>query len=125
MSKSKSTKKKAARKPSPKKPAAEAALCHCGCGEPVAKGRSFRQGHDARFHGRVAKLADGRLSIEDLPGLGVKPYAVPFYLDAEKGKPSSPKKPARAIRATLGRPKSFGEKDLREFAREMVGHLKK
>ena len=84
------TAKKPARRRATRKPAKSAAaaakteLCQCGCGEPVAKGRLFRQGHDARFHGRVAKLRDGRLDTKDLPGLGVKPYAMPHYLDAVK-----------------------------------------
>jgi hypothetical protein len=29
--------------------------CGCGCGEPVAKGRSFRQGHDAGLKGVLGR----------------------------------------------------------------------
>jgi hypothetical protein len=42
-------------------------LCLCGCGEPLLKpGRRFRQGHDARFHGWIKKVEDGRMKFEDL-----------------------------------------------------------
>jgi hypothetical protein len=31
------------------------AVCGCGCGEHVAKGRTFRPGHDARHAGNVGR----------------------------------------------------------------------
>lgn len=35
------------------------AVCACGCGEHVAKGRLFRPGHDARHAGNIGRaLAD-------------------------------------------------------------------
>ena len=40
-------------------------------------------GHDARFHGRVKKLADGRLKMADLRKQ-VERYAVPLYEEAVK-----------------------------------------
>lgn len=39
--------------------------CGCGCGTLVA-GR-FSMGHDARFHGWIKRVGDGRMSIAELP----------------------------------------------------------
>ena len=69
------------RKTTKTKPAA-GQPCKCGCGETTSgPKRLFRMGHDARFHGRVAKLKDGRLSMSDLKAdLGKRgAYALPFY----------------------------------------------
>jgi hypothetical protein len=58
--------------------------CQCGCGEMVGSPKSrFRMGHDARFHGRVTKLADGRLKMADLKSQ-IEPYALPLYRAAVK-----------------------------------------
>jgi len=55
-------------------------LCRCGCGEPCRSHRTrFLQGHDARMYGRVIKIKNKMLTIEDLSSLGVKPYAISFY----------------------------------------------
>lgn len=59
----------------------EGVLCGCGCGEMTAPGRKFLQGHDARFKGRVAKVADGRLNWDDIKG-DINEYAVKAYKDA-------------------------------------------
>lgn len=75
---------KGVKRASKEKDASEAALCQCGCGEallPGKPGRLFRQGHDARFHGRVRKLTDERMSMQELAEL-VEPYAIPAYEDA-------------------------------------------
>lgn len=49
--------------PTPREPRPKAAKalrpCCCGCGELVAG--SFRMGHDARFHGWMKRIADGKL----------------------------------------------------------------
>lgn len=37
------------------KPTPTLAVCGCGCGEHVAKGRTFRPGHDARHAGNVGR----------------------------------------------------------------------
>ncbi len=65
------------------KKAADGELCRCGCGETCAPGKKFKQGHDARFHGRVKKIKAGILKIADLPKLGVKDYALKFYRSEE------------------------------------------
>jgi hypothetical protein len=75
----KKTPAKAKAKPKAKTPEQE--LCRCGCGETLNPGRRFKMGHDARYHGRLKKLADGRLKPEELAAL-VKPYALPFYKGA-------------------------------------------
>jgi len=54
-------------------------FCRCGCGEKVTPGRRYRPGHDARFHGRIKKIKDGRLKLSELPGLGVRKYAMAEY----------------------------------------------
>jgi hypothetical protein len=42
-----------------------APLCGCGCGAAAKLGRSFVQGHDARFHGILARaLREGATSVE-------------------------------------------------------------
>jgi hypothetical protein len=53
--------------------------CRCGCG--VEGAGTYRMGHDARFHGRVKKLLDGRLSMAHLEKeLGhAGEYALAFY----------------------------------------------
>ena len=60
-------------------------LCRCGCGEALTeggkKGRMFRQGHDSRFHGRVKKLKDGRLTMSELSKM-IQPYALGYYKEA-------------------------------------------
>ena len=60
------------------KPQKAGVKCHCGCGEITRYKRIFRQGHDARFMGRVRKLQDGRMSWADLKAL-IEPYAMPLY----------------------------------------------
>ena len=60
-------------------------LCRCGCGEIIKTGREFLQGHDARFHGRVKRLLDGRLSMVDLQK-EIQPYAVSFYKNPKTGR---------------------------------------
>lgn len=52
--------------------------CRCGCGEICKPKRTFRQGHDARFHGRIRKLRDGRLKMADVKAV-IEPYAVKYY----------------------------------------------
>jgi hypothetical protein len=37
--------------------------CCCGCGEPVSKGRSFRQGHDARLKGILGRAHRGGIPV--------------------------------------------------------------
>lgn len=44
--------------------------CCCGCGEMVSG--FFKMGHDARFHGWMRKLADGRLEVKDIPASAAK-----------------------------------------------------
>lgn len=40
------------------------ALCGCGCGASAKPGRSFVQGHDARFHGVLARaLREGATTV--------------------------------------------------------------
>ena len=59
--------------------------CLCGCGEsPKSEKGRFCMGHDARFHGRLKKLADGRLSMAALKKeLGRRgTYALPNYAKA-------------------------------------------
>lgn len=59
---------KAAKASKPRAPKVEAkpgAPCLCGCGELAKSGRSFLQGHDARFHGWMKRLADGRMKPSD------------------------------------------------------------
>ena len=61
--------------------------CGCGCGDtPKGDKSRFCIGHDARFHGRVKKLGDGRLTMTDLKKqLGRRgTYAVPGYTKAVK-----------------------------------------
>ena len=41
------------------------ARCACGCGEGARK--HFKAGHDARYIGRLKRVADGRLKPGDLP----------------------------------------------------------
>ena len=57
---------------------AKPTLCQCGCGEPVAANRTYRQGHDARFYGRCIKVVDGRLTMKDLKA-AIGSYALKFY----------------------------------------------
>lgn len=65
----------------------KANLCRCGCGEECA--RNFKQGHDSRFHGRVKKLQDGRLSMADIrKDKAIAPYAYKFYEEAMSEKPA-------------------------------------
>lgn len=40
-------------------------LCGDGCGAKVA--RRFAMGHDARFHGWIKRLSDGRMKPNDVP----------------------------------------------------------
>lgn len=41
-----------------------AAPCGCGCGTDAKPGRSFLQGHDARFHGTLARaLREGATEV--------------------------------------------------------------
>lgn len=69
-------------------------LCQCGCGEPLEKGRRFRQGHDARFAGRITKLEDGRMTWEEVKSL-IQTYAIPIYeqyIGTVASKPKTTKK---------------------------------
>lgn len=51
-------------KPGPK----DLPICGCGCGDQCGSVKSrFLPGHDARFHGYVAKIKDGRLKYAELP----------------------------------------------------------
>lgn len=53
--------------------------CLCGCGEPTS-GSKFKPGHDARFHGRIRRIQNGKLTIEQLQEeIGRKNYAMPSY----------------------------------------------
>lgn len=54
----------AAAKAKSAKPPRTVRKCACGCGEETMS--YFAPGHDGRWHGWVAKLADGRLTPEDL-----------------------------------------------------------
>lgn len=49
------------------KPKAETKMkpCGCGCGENVKK--RFAMGHDARFHGWLKRVGDGRMKLSELP----------------------------------------------------------
>lgn len=82
----------------------ESVKCGCGCGQMTKPGSKFLQGHDARFHGRARKLADGRLSLADLTKeLGKQgTYALASYKEAAKHFPSTPptKKKATAKKTT-------------------------
>lgn len=80
----------AAKKAATKKTAeknAEPRPCHCGCGETTNGKSYFRQGHDARFYGRVKKVIDGRLSFDDVLAV-IQDYAVDNYRDAIKDRRS-------------------------------------
>lgn len=46
--------------------------CLCACGGTAKPGRSFLPGHDARFHGWMRRLADGRLKPEEVPAAALK-----------------------------------------------------
>ena len=53
--------------------------CLCGCGEKTS-GSKFKPGHDARFHGRVRRLQNGKLTLEDLKTeIGQTNYALSTY----------------------------------------------
>jgi hypothetical protein len=54
---------------SPKSKGGVAGYCLCGCGAEVYRGRTFAQGHDARFRGYIIKLDKGLLKLADLPGV--------------------------------------------------------
>lgn len=41
------------------------AKCLCGCGEVLKPKRTFRQGHDARFHGNAKKVARGKMTMTE------------------------------------------------------------
>jgi hypothetical protein len=58
--------------PGSRKPKVAAATnaCCCGCGAMVAG--YFKQGHDARFHGWMVRIADGRTDPKDVPASAVK-----------------------------------------------------
>lgn len=66
--------------------------CLCGCDQNAKPGRKFLQGHDARFHGRARKLADGRLELVDLTKeLGAKgKYALNSYKEEARHLPKTP-----------------------------------
>lgn len=68
-------------------------LCKCGCGETLAPKRTFRQGHDARFAGRIVKLNDGRITWKDIEA-EIQDYAIPHY-EAEMTT-----KPAKTVKTT-------------------------
>lgn len=91
-----------------------AVKCGCGCGEMTKPGSKFLQGHDARFHGRCRKLADGRLQWDDLvKELGKKgEYALPDYKEGMKHFPSTPpsKKKATAKPAKPAKVAKAGKK---------------
>lgn len=71
----------------------------------MAKGRTFRQGHDARFHGRITKLKDGRLTWVDVVAL-IEEYAIPNYeAKFEKAPAAKPVRKPRAIRIVKSKPK--------------------
>lgn len=61
----KAAKVKASATPRKAKVQEPGAPCLCGCGELAKSGRSFLQGHDARFHGWMKRLADGRMKPSD------------------------------------------------------------
>ena len=53
--------------------------CLCGCGG--ATRSRFCMGHDARYHGRIKRLKDGRLTLRDLEAeIGAE--AIQTYRDA-------------------------------------------
>lgn len=73
--------KKSTKSDKPARTKKEGVLCGCGCGEMTKPGRQFLQGHDARFKGRVQKVADGRLDWNDIKD-EIGDYAVKSYKDA-------------------------------------------
>lgn len=60
---------KAPKAPREPKAPKEPRPCLCGCGEMTAS--SFRMGHDARFHGWMKRIADGKLDASTLPASAV------------------------------------------------------
>jgi|GEM_PF-7101827 len=69
----------------PKKTPITENLCYCGCGKsPKRKTSRYMPGHDARFHGRIVKILDGRLTLEDLKG-EIETYALPLYREKLAG----------------------------------------
>lgn len=63
---------KSPKQPKPAKPAKVGQPCLCACGELANPGRAFRQGHDARFHGWMRRLADERLLPSEVPPAALK-----------------------------------------------------
>ena len=45
----------------------EARLCLCGCGQPVNKGKWFKQGHDSKLHSILKKVEEGELDESAIP----------------------------------------------------------
>lgn len=90
---SKATEKAAPAEKKPSRSKKGAVKCGCGCGQMTKPGSKFLQGHDARFHGRCRKLADGRMTMDDLiKELGkTGEYAIPAYKEGQKHFPSEPK----------------------------------
>lgn len=86
-------KKAGAKKAAPKtKKSSDSKLtpCGCGCGETVA--RKFAVGHDARFHGQLKRVADGRMKLSELPA-AVRKFMFAGKTENEKGvKPSATEK---------------------------------
>ena len=78
---------------------AQETLCHCGCGFPTKPKRNFLQGHDARFHGRVLKLKDGRLTMAQLKK-DINSYAIPTYEAALKDSKPKAKPKAKPVQAS-------------------------
>lgn len=71
------------------KSAPVAAPCGCGCGTLARPGRSFVQGHDARFHGILARaLASGETSVE----VGGRTVEIAAEYAARGWKPAQPRK---------------------------------
>lgn len=61
-----SAKKTPAKKAAKKKPAKEQKPCMCGCGALANAGKSFIQGHDMKFKGRVLRLSREQMTWADL-----------------------------------------------------------
>lgn len=106
--KKKPVKKAAAPKAPREKKVKETVICNCGCGEKTNGGR-FLPGHDARFHGRVKRLADGRQKWADLEAeLGKKgEYSHPHYKEALKHADKTPYV-GKAKKAGKATPKAKG-----------------